>query len=159
MATLPTRPSRLTVSGEVAPYSEVTLGSVTVSGALLLGGTMSAVSEVTLPLVPMRAVLGGSMAVLSGLNEVFCMNLSGATTRYESYEFNSFMRIGGKCYGANPEGLFLLEGEDDAGQPIEASFGFGQQDFGSPQLKTASYCYLGAAAGAMSLNVQALLIG
>lgn len=159
LATLPTRPLQLAVTGEATLYSEVTLGNVTVSGTLLLGGTMSAVSEVTLPLAPMRAVLGGSMSVLTGLNEVFCMNLSGATTRYESYEFNSFMRIGGRCYGANSEGLFLLEGEDDAGQQIDASFGFGQQDFGSPQLKTASYCYLGAAAGAMSLNVQALLNG
>lgn len=159
IATLPTKAMRLNASGFVEPYAEVSLGDVTVSGSLLLGGSMAAVGEVTLPLAPMRAVLGGAISLLSGLDEVFSMSLSGGTTRYEGYEFNSYMRIGGKCYGANAEGLFLLEGDDDDGRPIAASFGFGQQDFGSPQLKTASYCYLGAAAGAMSLNVQALLNG
>lgn len=157
--TLPTKPVRLQVSGWAQPYVEVTLQSVTVSGTLLLGGEMAALSEVTLPLEPMRAVLSGSITVLTGLNEVFCMSKAGATTQYESYEFNSFMRLSGRTYGVNSQGLFLLEGDDDAGQPIQASFGFGQQDFGSPQVKTASYCYLGAAAGAMSVNIEALLNG
>lgn len=159
VVTLPTAAMRLEVGGLAQPYVEVTLESVKVSGALLLGGDMAAMSEVTLPLEPMRAVLGGSITVLTGLNEVFCMSKAGVTTRYESYEFNSYMRLNGKSYGANSQGLFLLEGADDAGQPINASFGFGQQDFGSPQLKTASYCYLGAAAGAMSVNIEALLNG
>ena len=159
VARLPTRPMTLNVSGSMAAYKEAALGDVTIAGSLMLGGNMAARGVVTLPLKPMRAVLGGSMTVLSGLNEVFCMRQSGGTTQYDSYEFNSFMSISDKCYGANENGLFLLEGADDAGQPIAARFGFGQLDFGSPQIKTASYCYLGAAAGAMSLNIAALLGG
>jgi len=80
-------------------------------------------------------------------------------TQYKNFEFNSVAKIGGRYYGASPDGLFLLEGEDDADQPIEASFGLGQLDFGSPQLKTVAHCYLGTAAGGLRLNVQALYRG
>ena len=48
---------------------------------------------------------------------------------------NSFVEIDGKYYGASSDGLYLLEGSDDAGAPIDASFGFGQLDFGTPQVK------------------------
>ena len=54
---------------------------------------------------------------------------------------------------------YLAQRDHDLMAPIAARFGFGQLDFGSPQIKTASYCYLGAAAGAMSLNIAALLGG
>ena len=108
-------------------------------------------------------MLTGSIGALTGLNEVFALAITGGkpggTTQYEGFEFNSFAKIGGRYFGASAEGLFLLEGDSDAGVPIAASFGFGQLDFGSPQLKTINYCYLGAAAGALALKVDALLNG
>ncbi|MEJ5125862.1 hypothetical protein WH367_07360 [Comamonas sp. MYb21] len=161
LVTLQTKPMRAVLSGSVSPYAEATLQTVVMRG--MLSGDMTAMGEVTLPVVPMRAVLSGKISILSGLGEVFAMNITGGnpggTTRYERYPYNSYATIGGKHYGASEEGLFLLDGDDDAGQPIEAVFGMGQLDFGSPQVKILSYCYLGAAAGSMRLQIDSLLNG
>lgn len=158
---LPTKPMRAQLSGAFMPYGQMKLPTVVMRGAL--AGSIDPRAEVTLPTVPMRAVLSGRISVLSGLNEVFAMNNTGGkpggTSFYESYPFNSFARIGGKYYGASADGLYVLEGESDAGQEIDASFGFGQMDFGSPQVKILSYCYLGAAAGSMRLQIDSLVNG
>ncbi|MNY38694.1 hypothetical protein D3C86_1733350 [compost metagenome] len=75
---------------------------------------------------------------------------------YRSYPFNSFAVIDGKHYGASAEGLFLLEGDDDAGEPIHASFDLGEMDFGTAELKTITECYVGLSAkGNLFLKVIA----
>lgn len=149
------------LGGEVTAYASVTLETATLAG--LLGGSIDAQAEAVLPVQPMVGLLGGSITVLSGLSEVFALNMTGGkpggTTRYDGYDFNSYARIGDRFFGASEQGLFVLDGPDDAGRPIAASFGLGQLDFGSPQLKTVSHCYLGAAAGAMTLRVDALQRG
>lgn len=158
LATLPAEPMTAMLSGAAAPYASVTLGTVTLAG--LLAGSMEARSVVTLQAAPLVGVLSGRIDILSGMNELWVMNIDGAgTTQYDNYPFNSFAKIGGHYYGAGDAGLFLLEGPDDAGQPIAASFGLGELNFGSPQLKTVSHCYLGTAAGGMRLQVDALLNG
>lgn len=158
---LPAAPLNAVLGGTVMHYAEITLGAVTFSG--VLGGGMAARGEVTLPVDPLKAVLGGSVGLLSRLNEVFALNVTagkpGGTTQYTGYEFNSVALIGGRYYGAGADGLFLCEGDDDDGAPIEASFGLGRLDFGSPQVKMVPYCYLGAAAGAMRVTVDALVDG
>jgi len=162
IVTLPTKPMKAVLSGSMDAYAEVTLSTVAMT--LLVGGSIDVQAETVLATVPMTLLMGGSLGgVLSSLNEVFALNITGGkpggTTQYENYPFNSVAKIGGRYYGASEDGLHLLEGEDDAGQPIEASFGLGQMDFGSPQIKTVTYCYLGAAAGGMRLELQALLGG
>lgn len=158
VATLPTQPMVGVLSGAASPYGVVTLGTATLSG--LLVGSMDAQAVVTLPVQPFVGVLSGRIDILSGLNELWVMNTEGGgTTQYEHYPFNSFAKIGNRYYGAGDDGLYLLEGPDDAGQPIAASFGLGQLDFGSPQLKTVTHCYLGTAAGALQLKIDALLNG
>lgn len=70
------------------------------------------------------------------------MNLdTGATARYENFYFNSMAEIDGKTYGINADGLFLLEGNDDAGAPIEACVALGRSDFGTDTLKHLSNIY------------------
>ncbi|WP_398493383.1 hypothetical protein [Variovorax sp.] len=159
VAVLPTRPLEGVLGGEVAPYAEVTLRTVSLAG--ILGGSMAARGEVTLRTAPMVGVLRGSISILSGLNELWVLNMAGGkpggTTQYEGFDFNSFVRIGGRYYGARHDGLYLLEGEDDAGQAIDATFGLGQLNFGNAQKKTVGHCYLGAAAGALQLTIDALL--
>ena len=143
---LPTKPMTAVLSGSMSAYAEVTLGAATMT--LLVGGSIEVQAEATLATVPMTLLAGGNIGVLSELNEVFVMNITGGkpggTTQYKNYEFNSVAKIGGRYYGASSDGLFLLDGEDDAGEPVEASFGLGQLDFGSPQLKTVAHCYLGS---------------
>ncbi|RST54102.1 hypothetical protein [Variovorax sp. DXTD-1] len=78
--------------------------------------------------------------------EVHAVNLDGfGSTTYSNYPFNSFARIGDRYYGAKLDGLFLLGGADDAGQPINAAICPGNLDFGSPQQKTISEAFIGAA--------------
>jgi hypothetical protein len=154
---LPAQPMRAELGGSFSPYAEITLGTVALRG--ILGGSIAPQGDVVLPAQPLVGLLGGRIGP-QGLNELWVMNTEGGgTTQYEHYPFNSFAKIGNRYYGAGDDGLYLLEGPDDAGQPIAASFGLGQLDFGSPQLKTVTYCYLGTAAGAMRLEVQALLNG
>ncbi|MNV56453.1 hypothetical protein D3C71_1487370 [compost metagenome] len=102
-------------------------------------------------------ILGGALEVLTGLNEVYAMNLEGnGSTRYTGFDFNSFANIGGRYFGAKHDGIFELEGDDDAGQPIEASWSPGKLDFGTSQLKTPSHVYLGMAAeGYLYLRIDA----
>ncbi len=41
-------------------------------------------------------------------------------TEYANYSFNSLTNFNGTLYGANDAGMFRLEGDDDAGAPIDA---------------------------------------
>jgi len=51
----------------------------------------------------------------------WCMNADNfGVSSYGDYPFNSFAKIGGKYYGANANGLYLLEGDSDDGEAISA---------------------------------------
>lgn len=127
--------------------------------SLAMGGDMQAQAEAILQTMPLVFALGGRLGA-AAIGRVFCMNAAtGGTTEYTGYTFNSVAKIGGRYYGANEQGLFLLEGETDNGTPIAANFGFGQLDFGAAQMKTLSYCYLGTKAGQMRLTIDALVCG
>ncbi|MDR2333758.1 MAG: hypothetical protein LBE61_09765 [Burkholderiaceae bacterium] len=79
---------------------------------------------------------------------------TNASTRYEGYAFNSFMVIGGKHFGVQPRGVYLLEGKDDAGLPIAAGVNLGKQDFGTQALKGLSAVHAGVSAtGTLFLRV------
>ena len=158
---LPTLPVRGLVGGSITRIAQISLTTVPMDATL--GGSFGQVPTVTLQVQRLFALLGGSLGALSRQDEVFVMNITGdkpgGTTQYENFRFNSAARIGGRYYGAGEDGLYLLEGDTDAGEPIESVFGLGQMDFGNPQLKTVTYCYLGAAAGAMRIEIDALVNG
>ena len=74
------------------------------------------------------------------------VNLNGyGSTTYSNYPFNSFARIGDRYYGAKLDVLFELGGTDDAGTQIDAAICPGKLDFGTPQQKTVSEVFIGAA--------------
>lgn len=79
-----------------------------------------------------------------------------ATSMFEAYPFNSFGVIGGRPFGVSRDGVYLLEGDDDAGEPIRASVSYGKQDFGTKTEKLMTRAYVGVASdGAMYLKVTA----
>jgi hypothetical protein len=126
---------------------------------VVLAANIEAQSEAILQTMPLVFALGGRLGA-AAIGRVFCMNAAtGGTTEYTGYSFNSVAKIGGRYYGANEQGLFLLEGETDNGTPIAANFGFGQLDFGAAHMKTLSYCYLGTKAGQMRLTIDSLVCG
>lgn len=87
------------------------------------------------------------------------MNAEGERplSEYQGFNFNSFAEIGGRYYGAADDGLYLLEGADDAGAPIDASIKTMVIDFGSAQQKRVRAAYLGyTASGKLLLKVRAV---
>ena len=64
-------------------------------------------------------------------------------TEYRNYPFNSFaLSPNGKQYAAGAGGIYLLEGDDDAGTAIDAYFRTGLERFGSPNRKRAPELFL-----------------
>lgn len=88
-------------------------------------------------------------------SEAWAVNTaSSASTRYDSYGFNSFASFGGKHYGAKADGVYLLEGANDAGEPIASGVSLGQHDFGTQALKHISAVHVGVSStGALFLKV------
>ena len=124
-------------------------------------GAMTVVDSVTatalLYALANSEILGASFTPLSEQGaETWVINAeTGAATSYENYAFNSFGVVAGVAYGARPDGLYLLEGNTDAGQPIRASLSFGETDFGTKQLKRMESAYLGVSStGTMYLRVK-----
>lgn len=51
----------------------------------------------------------------------YTLNLrNAAVSEYENFHFNSMALVGGRAYGAREDGVYLLEGDTDAGDPIQA---------------------------------------
>ena len=76
--------------------------------------------------------------------DAWAVNLDGfGSTTYSGFPFNSFANIGGRYFGAAMTGIHELEGDDDAGAPIQASIDFGVVSFGSTLKKTVAEAYLG----------------
>ena len=64
--------------------------------------------------------------------------LTGARSEvsvYSNFKFNSYAKYGGKYYGATQDGIFLLEGEDDAGIQIHTGARIGPTNFGTDREK------------------------
>jgi hypothetical protein len=92
-----------------------------------------------------------------GKLEIWAMNTQTAgTTRYENFGFNSFAKIGGKYFGAKPDGIYELSGPDDAGVPVPARINLGNKNFGTALLKGLTELYVGVASNSkMVLKVVA----
>lgn len=147
----------------------VAVGSTVLTTALIdaviqeqLTASGTAATEQLLDAIARSFIQAGSTGILESavgrtdLDTPVWHDQAGGSTMYRGYSFNSFARIGGKYYGANEDGLFLLEGDDDAGTLIHASIDLGRLDFKTAEKKTISQCYLGMAAdGNLVLKVIA----
>ncbi|MGH8081870.1 MAG: hypothetical protein ACREP7_14950, partial [Lysobacter sp.] len=79
---------------------------------------------------------------------------SRSLAKYTNYPFNSFMRVGGKYYGATDTGIYLLEGDNDDGDAIRGKLRAGLSSMGSRLLKRFPYVYFGyTATGDVLLKV------
>lgn len=81
---------------------------------------------------------------------------TGATTRYENFDFNSYAKIGDTYFGCKADGVYRLDGDTDAGDLIQAMVSFGKQNFGTSALKRITNAYVGVSGqGRMFLKVMA----
>lgn len=60
-----------------------------------------------------------------------------AMSQYLGMPFTSFFRLGGKVYGTAPDGLYLIEGDNDAGTEISFEASTPMTDAGAMQYKRA----------------------
>lgn len=68
---------------------------------------------------------------------------TGAVTEYANYEFNSFAQNNRYYIGASSTGLYQLDGDDDAGEPIIAQLRSGYAQFGGSRYTSFKAAYLG----------------
>lgn len=66
-----------------------------------------------------------------------------APSRYEGFGFNAFAQLGEQYLAADGNGIFLLEGDDDAGTDIDALATIGLTDMEESRLKRVTGAYLG----------------
>lgn len=108
-----------------------------------------------------RPVPGGGAPVLEPVRQdemtVWALHMDAAgSTRYSGYDFTSFAKVDGKYYGCKSDGLYLLEGPDDAGAQVAARVNFGNLSFGTEARKALPYVYVGmASSGDTYLKVTA----
>jgi hypothetical protein len=127
----------------------LTLDEATAADALVdslrIIGTLSDEADATEALTSLQTLLA---ALESGATAAVVLTIGGdqytawvlnteniAVTQYSNYPFNSFAELNGKYYGAASDGMYLLEGDDDAGTPIQAYFRAPLTDFGFAGLK------------------------
>lgn len=127
------------------PMTAERISQVDVLDGFAFGVPMTALGEHTVRVLETVA-LAVPLTTPGADLEVHAVNLDGyGSTTYSNYPFNSFARIGDRYYGAKLDGLFELGGADDAGVPIDAAICPGKLDFGTPQQKTVSEVFIGAA--------------
>lgn len=113
-------------------------------GARVVGDTSMQAGQVLQAALQALGFAGVAVGELGGNLSVWSINTAtGASSAYENYPFNSFARIGGRYFGAKPDGIYELGGDDDVGQPITAHVNLGQRNFGSNRLKSWPTAYLG----------------
>lgn len=133
----------------------------TATGSIPVGLSASASMEVQLTVKAfIESLFQPSAGAFDQAGEpltVWALNMDmNGSTRYEGYDFNSFAEIGGLYYGAKYDGLYLLEGPDDAGTAVDASVNFGNLNFGTIARKALPYLYCGVASnGNLILKVVA----
>lgn len=82
--------------------------------------------------------------------EAYAMNLRSTfddggfeVTHFSNYPFTQIVRFGNKNYGVAADGLYLLRGETDNGQPIRWALQTPTLDFSSSNRKTPVSCTMG----------------
>lgn len=125
--------ANLTSSGAVARVGDLAASSSVATastGAIdrvgdLVGGSAVVVSsdaslQSVLDMYGESTVVVRSSAYLENEQlEVWATTVDGKVSRYEGFNFTSFVTVGGKTYGLNDTGLFELSGTTDNGAAIK----------------------------------------
>lgn len=138
------------------PMTAESISQVNVLDGVVFDVPMTALGERTVRVLETFA-LAVPMSTPGADLEVHAVNLDGfGSTTYSNYPFNSFARIGDRYYGAKLDGLFVLEGDTDAGAKIRSAICPGKLDFGTPQNKTLVEAWMASKSqGALSMKLFA----
>jgi hypothetical protein len=79
---------------------------------------------------------------------------TGAPWLFTNYNFHSVIEHAGMLLGGAEDGLYFLQGENDAGIDIDAEVITGMLDFGFPNKKRVPYLYFGYTGGELECDVE-----
>lgn len=105
-------------------------------------------------LAPHARLVAVGRAIVAIATEAYAMNLqvdegrdapnpTFAVSHYSQYPFSQVIKHNGRYYGVGLDGLYLLEGDTDAGAPIPWSMKTGLSDFKTKQFKRVASAYIG----------------
>lgn len=131
----------LATTGTISVFSFGGAGAA-ILPALIAGPYGSA--HITLPMLQgLGAQFFAGVPELAGDFEGWLLNVrNGGLTRITNFPFTQFATVGNKTYAIGPNGLYLLGGEEDNGEPIKWQFETGLDDLGKPGTKHIPYLYL-----------------
>lgn len=91
-----------------------------------------------------KACFGTWFALGANLFQGWSVNTeSKAGSRYSNFNFTSLARVGDAFYASAPDGLYLLDGQDDDGTFIDALILTGKFDFDSAYFKHVREAFIG----------------
>ncbi|MBK8132483.1 MAG: hypothetical protein IPK48_07035 [Gammaproteobacteria bacterium] len=132
------------------------LSTMSSSTSLALSGTYALTLLGNLSVSSLQALRTLTGADLPSNAAVWVVNMdTSASAQYEDYGFNSFFRRGDDYYGVANDGIYKLEGNTDAGSPIDAFAAFVRSTLGIQSVKHVPTAYIGAASdGALVMRVD-----
>jgi hypothetical protein len=125
--------ANLTSSGAIARVGDLagaSAANLTSTGAVARGADFVGASalvvssdaslQAILDVYAASAFVARSSAYLENEQlDVWATTVEGGVSRYEGYNFTSFVTVGGRTFGLNDSGLYELTGTTDAGAPIK----------------------------------------
>ena len=100
----------------------------------------------------------GGIWEIPGISDgrTWAVNLdTGASSQYDGYGFNSFFERDGEYYGVAEDGIYLLEGDTDAGAGIPALLEIGSSNYGIHKTKKSNGVVVGCSStGVMYLKID-----
>lgn len=102
------------------------------------------VQQVLLNALEVGAVVHAHLFAAGEEFDIWVLNTeTGGVSEYDGYDYNSFARLGDTYYGAGEEGIYQLDGDDDAGEAINAYLRTGLSSMGSELKKSVPAVYIG----------------
>lgn len=112
----------------------------TLSGAIVSNGFIRA--EITQPSAECSGALSSE---LNNIYTTYAMNIENAkVTQYMGYPALAMAKLGGVYLSVAPDGIYLMDGDNDDGKVIDARVRFGMDDMGTDNLKRVQYAYVGS---------------
>jgi hypothetical protein len=129
-------------------------GQIVLSESAAVLGVLTAGQKVSISLAD---IITAAVIIKAGDEEmvgwIVNPNLA-ASTALDNYDFTGFGQHDGKHYGIRPDGLYVLEGDDDDGTQIDSFISLGNRNFNTAKQKRVPHAYIGASTdGRMVLKV------
>lgn len=169
---LPAIALSLVIAPQAVINGALQLPAIELAGSIITGGVFSAAikipvivlaatvdqqAELSLALsLPLKLWLDAVVIPPTPIRKGFVMNLSHfGVTEYENYPFNSLCDYHGTglYIGASEKGIFLLDGEDDAGIGIDAVIATGTEDLWAVVVKRLREGWVTMRGGPMVLEI------